>query len=243
MCGGLHRSLKVGDFILPTAAIRDEGASHHFMPPTGAGAADVQDSKIRQPDYRRKGHGLPHRRCTHYRLSLLGIQRSFQGAALRRTGAWQSKWNPRRSLLAGSRARFRSAPCSWSRDLPLKRGGIKTKKSAKSGFQTVHGSASRYRHQGDERDRRPRRTYPALQMVIELMLKKFLDLVLKRSRHRPWHSEHARVRERPRHHHQRAFGRRRSSKCPRPDKRSRRRQRSQRNARPHARLDSVPFAR
>ncbi|MGZ3698531.1 MAG: AMP nucleosidase, partial [Bdellovibrionota bacterium] len=33
MCGGLHRSLKVGDFILPTAAIRDEGASRHFMPP------------------------------------------------------------------------------------------------------------------------------------------------------------------------------------------------------------------
>ncbi|MEK7690257.1 MAG: hypothetical protein AAB425_04475, partial [Bdellovibrionota bacterium] len=32
MCGGLHRSLKKGDFILPTAAIRDEGVSHHFMP-------------------------------------------------------------------------------------------------------------------------------------------------------------------------------------------------------------------
>src|SRR3989344_6187355 len=33
MCGGLHRSLKVGDFILPVAAIRGEGVSHHFMPP------------------------------------------------------------------------------------------------------------------------------------------------------------------------------------------------------------------
>jgi len=32
MCGGLHRSLKVGDFILPMAAIRDEGVSHHFIP-------------------------------------------------------------------------------------------------------------------------------------------------------------------------------------------------------------------
>lgn len=32
ICGGLHRSLEVGDFILPTAAIRDEGASKHFMP-------------------------------------------------------------------------------------------------------------------------------------------------------------------------------------------------------------------
>jgi AMP nucleosidase len=32
MTGGLHRSLKKGDFIIPTAAIRDDGASQHFMP-------------------------------------------------------------------------------------------------------------------------------------------------------------------------------------------------------------------
>lgn len=33
MCGGLHRSLQIGDFILPMAAIRDEGVSRHFLPP------------------------------------------------------------------------------------------------------------------------------------------------------------------------------------------------------------------
>ena len=33
MCGGLHRSLKIGDFIIPTAAIRGEGVSSHFLPP------------------------------------------------------------------------------------------------------------------------------------------------------------------------------------------------------------------
>lgn len=32
MCGGLHRSLKIGDFILPMAAIRDEGTSKYYMP-------------------------------------------------------------------------------------------------------------------------------------------------------------------------------------------------------------------
>lgn len=32
LCGGLHRSHKVGDFLLPMAAIRDEGASRHYMP-------------------------------------------------------------------------------------------------------------------------------------------------------------------------------------------------------------------
>lgn len=33
MCGGLHRDLKIGDLFLPMAAIRDEGTSHHFLPP------------------------------------------------------------------------------------------------------------------------------------------------------------------------------------------------------------------
>ncbi len=33
LCGGLHHSQKIGDFLLPMAAIRDEGASRHYMPP------------------------------------------------------------------------------------------------------------------------------------------------------------------------------------------------------------------
>lgn len=32
LCGGLHRYHKIGDFLLPMAAIRDEGASRHYMP-------------------------------------------------------------------------------------------------------------------------------------------------------------------------------------------------------------------
>lgn len=33
LCGGLQESLQVGDFILPLAAIRNEGVSKHYMPP------------------------------------------------------------------------------------------------------------------------------------------------------------------------------------------------------------------
>ncbi|MFC1809185.1 AMP nucleosidase [Candidatus Omnitrophota bacterium] len=33
LCGGLHKSLKIGEFILPLAAIRNEGVSKHYMPP------------------------------------------------------------------------------------------------------------------------------------------------------------------------------------------------------------------
>ncbi|MCB0394066.1 MAG: AMP nucleosidase [Bdellovibrionales bacterium] len=32
MCGGLHRDIKIGDFFVPMAAIRDEGTSIHYMP-------------------------------------------------------------------------------------------------------------------------------------------------------------------------------------------------------------------
>ena len=32
LCGGLHRSLSVGEFILPIAAVRNEGVSQHYMP-------------------------------------------------------------------------------------------------------------------------------------------------------------------------------------------------------------------
>lgn len=33
LCGAVHPSLKVGDFILPIASIRAEGVSQHFLPP------------------------------------------------------------------------------------------------------------------------------------------------------------------------------------------------------------------
>ncbi|MCD6055283.1 MAG: amn [Gammaproteobacteria bacterium] len=32
LCGGIHRRQRVGDFLIPIAAIRDEGTSRHYMP-------------------------------------------------------------------------------------------------------------------------------------------------------------------------------------------------------------------
>ncbi len=32
MCGGIHDSLKVGTVVLPTASVRDEGTSRHYIP-------------------------------------------------------------------------------------------------------------------------------------------------------------------------------------------------------------------
>lgn len=135
MCGGLHRTLKKGDFILPTAAIRDEGASIHFMPrqvpalPTFKIQKFVSEIVVeRGLDYRTGViHTMDYRfwefderfKAQLYEERALGID--METATLFVSG-FASKV-PIGALLLVS-------------DLPLKRGGIKTKKSASSVFKT-----------------------------------------------------------------------------------------------------------
>jgi AMP nucleosidase len=134
LTGGLHRSLKVGDFILPTAAIRDEGASRHFMPPQVPAMPTFKIQKFvsqiiveRGLDYRT---GVIH--TTDYRFwefdekfkaqlyeeRVLGID--METATLFSVG-FASKV-PVGALLLVS-------------DLPLTKDGIKTKKSANAVFK------------------------------------------------------------------------------------------------------------
>jgi AMP nucleosidase len=133
MCGGLHRSLKVGDFILPTAAIRNEGASRHFMPnevpalPTFKIQKFVSQIMVEKDlDYRT---GVIHT-CDyrfwefdeHFKKRLtvqrcLGIEMECATLFI---GGFASKV-PIGALLLVS-------------DVPLRKNGIKTGKSAKSVF-------------------------------------------------------------------------------------------------------------
>jgi AMP nucleosidase len=134
LTGGLHRSLKVGDFILPTAAIRDEGASRHFMPPQVPAMPTFKIQKFVSQiiveqgfDYRT---GVVH--TTDYRFwefdekfkaqlyeeRVLGID--METATLFSVG-FASKV-PIGALLLVS-------------DLPLTKNGIKTKKSANAVFK------------------------------------------------------------------------------------------------------------
>ncbi|HLU82070.1 MAG TPA: AMP nucleosidase [Trueperaceae bacterium] len=134
MCGGLHRSLKIGDFVLPTAAIRDEGASQHFMPPQVPALPTFKVQKFvsqiiveRGLDYRT---GVVHTTDTrfwefneHFKQRLyderaLGID--METATLFSVG-FASKV-PIGALLLVS-------------DLPLQRGGIKTRESARAVFK------------------------------------------------------------------------------------------------------------
>lgn len=134
MCGGLHRSLKIGDFILPTASIRDEGASKHFMPVQVPALPTFKIQKFvsqiiveKGMDYRT---GVVH--TTDYRFwefdekfksqlydeRVLAIE--MESAAL---------------FVAGFASKVPIGALLLVSDLPLKRGGIKTKKSAKNVFR------------------------------------------------------------------------------------------------------------
>lgn len=134
MCGGLHPSLKIGDFILPMAAIRDEGASKHFMPtrvpalPTFKIQKFVSQILVEQGyDYRT---GVVH--TTDYRFwefdkifrkklyeeRVIGID--MECATL---------------FVTGFACRVPIGALLLTSDLPLKRRGVKTKASASRIFK------------------------------------------------------------------------------------------------------------
>jgi AMP nucleosidase len=134
MCGATHSSLKVGDFILPIGAIRSESVSEHFMPPQVPALPTFKIQKFASQVLVEHGHdyrtGVVH--STDLRLwefdedfkHMLYLERviavEMECATLFITG-FASKVNVGALLLVS--------------DLPLKKGGIKTKKSATSVFK------------------------------------------------------------------------------------------------------------
>jgi AMP nucleosidase len=134
MCGGLHRSLKVGDFILPTAAIRDEGSSLHFMPSQVPALPTFKIQKFlsqivveRGLDYRT---GVVH--TTDYRF--WEFDEKFK-AQLYEERALAIEMETATLFIAGFASKVPIGALLLVSDLPLQRDGIKTKKSAKAVFR------------------------------------------------------------------------------------------------------------
>lgn len=134
MCGALHRSLKVGDFILPTAAIRDEGASHHFMPaqvpalPTFKIQKFISQILVESDlDYRT---GVVH--TTDYRF--WEFDEIFR-RQLYEERALAIEMECATLFITGFVSKVPIGALLLVSDTPLKRGGIKTGKSAKSVFK------------------------------------------------------------------------------------------------------------
>jgi len=134
LCGAVHTSLKVGDFILPMAAIRAEGVSKNFLPPQVPALPTFKVQKFVSQVLVENGYdyrtGTIH--STDFRFwefdqkfkenlieeRVLAVE--METAALF-TACFVSKVNIGALLLVS--------------DCPMKKGGIKTRKSAKSVFR------------------------------------------------------------------------------------------------------------
>lgn len=134
MCGGLHRSLKVGDFILPMAAIRDEGASRHFMPTQVPALPTFKVQKFISQIVVEKGHdyrtGVIH--TTDYRFWEFNDQFKH---TLYEERALAIEMECATLFIAGFASKVPIGALLLVSDVPLRRGGIKTKKSAKKVFR------------------------------------------------------------------------------------------------------------
>ena len=134
MAGGLHRSLEVGDFILPTAAIRDEGASRHFMPAQVPALPTFKVQKFisqiiveRELDYRT---GVVH--STDYRFWEFDERFKQQ---LYDERALAIDMETATLFSVGFASKVPVGALLLVSDLPLKRGGIKTRDSARAVFR------------------------------------------------------------------------------------------------------------
>ncbi|MBI2605158.1 MAG: AMP nucleosidase [Deltaproteobacteria bacterium] len=134
MCGGLHRSLKVGDFVLPMAAIRDDGASQHFMPKQVPALPTFKVQKFVSQIVAEKGYdyrtGVIH--TTDYRFWEFN-DRFKEDLYEERAIAIEMECAT--LFIAGFASKVPIGALLLVSDLPLKREGIKTKRSASRVFR------------------------------------------------------------------------------------------------------------
>jgi len=131
LCGAVHPSLKIGDFILPIASIRGEGVTSHFLPPRVPALPTFKVQKFvseiivsRGFDYRTGTiHSTDFRfwefdskfKATLIEERVLAVEMETAGLFV---SCFVSKVSVGALLLVS--------------DCPMKRGGIKTKRSAKA---------------------------------------------------------------------------------------------------------------
>ena len=136
MCGGIDDSLEVGDLVLPTASIRDEGTSAHYLPqnvpalPTSGMNRVAEEVLIREFNTYPKS-GIMH--TTDYRM--WEFDKEFIEYILKhRIIAIDMEIATLFSV--GYALNVPTGALMLVSDLPLRKGGIKSKDSAKEVFQT-----------------------------------------------------------------------------------------------------------
>lgn len=134
MCGGLSEKHRVGDFLLPTAAIRDDGTSHHYLPERVPALPYFLIQRYlsleldrRKLNYR---HGIIH--TTNYRFwEFDGQFREILIAERARAIDMETAT----VFTVGFALRLRVGALLLISDLPLTAQGIKTRRSSRSVFE------------------------------------------------------------------------------------------------------------
>jgi AMP nucleosidase len=134
MCGALHKSLKVGDFILPIGAIRADSVSQHFMPPQVPALSTFKVQKFASQVL--VDHGLDYRTGMVHSTDLRfwEFDRDFK-EKLYQERVIAVEMECAALFIAGFASKVSVGAMLLVSDCPLKRGGIKTKSSAKSVFK------------------------------------------------------------------------------------------------------------
>ena len=134
MCGGLHPKVKLGEFVLPMAAIRDEGTSAFYMPSDVPALPTFRIQKILS-EVLGRAHisyktGVVH--TTDYRF--WEFDHEFK-ERLRKERAIAIEMECSTFFVAGFRRKTPIGALLLVSDLPLKKGGIKSHKSSESVFK------------------------------------------------------------------------------------------------------------
>ncbi len=134
MCGGLRRNYKVGDYLVPVAAIRDEGTSNFYFPPEVPALANfmVQRATTHAMEDENKEHhiGIVHtinKRFWEFNLEF--VER------LKKNRAQAVEMECATLFIASYRHKLPLGALLLVSDLPLDVDGIKTKESSARVFE------------------------------------------------------------------------------------------------------------
>ena len=145
MCGGIDDILKTGDFLVPSAAIRGEGTSRHYMPPEFP-AIPASSVNLYCIGAVRKLGLTPHcgivyttdRRLWEFDEDFVDYLRNRRILAIEMELATLFTVAYRYELPIGS--------VMLVSDMPLQRRGIKDKKLSEAIYAKLHGHPPRHRH-------------------------------------------------------------------------------------------------
>jgi len=135
MCGGLRSHYKVGDYFLPLAGIRGEGASDFYFPPEVPAMANflIQKAATNILDQANARYHIGISHTTNIRF--WEFNDAFR-EKLRETKAQAIEMECATLFAASYRRKLPTGALLLISDLPLTREGIKTKKSSRHIFDT-----------------------------------------------------------------------------------------------------------